>query len=148
MGTGLSYADPKIHDPYVHNMEGEACLTQMLPRTSTTPFTPCTTKAPGASGTSTSLETRTCFIFGESYAGKYVPAIASKILTESGKAGAFLTGLRGVGIGDGFHPPIQTSWLRWERFSYNLGLIDFHERSKVEQLIINGTFQIKHLPIL
>jgi vitellogenic carboxypeptidase-like protein len=43
-------------------------------------------------------------IFGESYAGKYVPAIAKKII-ETKEAGGFLTGLKGIAIGDGFTHP-------------------------------------------
>lgn len=79
------------------------------------------------------------FIFGESYAGKYVPAIASKILTEKDKNG-FLTGLKGVGIGDGFTHPYNIL-AEVGAFAYNVGLLDFQERSKIEQLIINATFQ-------
>lgn len=79
------------------------------------------------------------YIFGESYAGKYVPAIASKILSEKDKGG-FLTGLRGAAIGDGFTHPYNIL-AEVGAFSYNVGLLDFQERSKVEQLIINGTFQ-------
>jgi vitellogenic carboxypeptidase-like protein len=43
-------------------------------------------------------------IFGESYGGKYAPAIAQKII-EAKEAGGFLTGLKGVAIGDGFTEP-------------------------------------------
>lgn len=45
------------------------------------------------------------FIFGESYAGKYAPAIAYKIKEEETKNQGFLKGLKGVGIGDGFTHP-------------------------------------------
>ena len=79
------------------------------------------------------------FIFGESYAGKYVPAIASKILSEKDKGG-FLTGLRGAAIGDGFTHPYNIL-AEVGAFAYNVGLLDFQERSKIEQLIINATFQ-------
>ena len=79
------------------------------------------------------------FIFGESYAGKYVPAIASRILSEKDKGG-FLTGLRGVGIGDGFTHPYNIL-AEVGAFAYNIGLLDFQERSRIEQLIINATFQ-------
>lgn len=44
-------------------------------------------------------------IFGESYAGKYAPAIAEKILREQKENKGFLTGLKGVAIGDGFTHP-------------------------------------------
>jgi carboxypeptidase C (cathepsin A) len=79
------------------------------------------------------------FIFGESYAGKYVPAIAEKIVSEKAKGG-FLTGLRGVGIGDGFTDPYHIL-AEVGNFAYNIGLIDFQERAKIEGLLINATFQ-------
>ena len=82
------------------------------------------------------------FIFGESYAGKYVPAIASRILSEKDKGG-FLTGLRGVGIGDGFTHPYNIL-AEVGAFAYNVGLLDFQERSRIEQLIINATFQSRN----
>ena len=63
------------------------------------------------------------FIFGESYAGKYVPAIAAKIVEEE-KKGGFLKGLRGVGIGDGFTHPFNIL-AEVGGFAYNLGLLDF-----------------------
>lgn len=51
-----------------------------------------------------------------------------------------MTGLKGVGIGDGFtHPYVILSEVG--EYAYNLGLIDYQERSKVEQMIMNATFQ-------
>jgi carboxypeptidase C (cathepsin A) len=62
-------------------------------------------------------------VFGESYAGKYAPAIAQRIKEEQKKQG-FLTGLRGVGVGDGFtHPYFILTQLG--EFAYNLGLVDY-----------------------
>ena len=46
------------------------------------------------------------FIFGESYGGKYAPAIGKKIVEERRRKG-FLTGLRGIAIGDGFTSPYE-----------------------------------------
>lgn len=40
------------------------------------------------------------FIFGESYAGKYVPQIGARIAEEGNKYN-----LKGIGIGDGFTVP-------------------------------------------
>lgn len=45
------------------------------------------------------------FVFGESYAGKYAPAIGQKIKHEQNTNNGFLKGLKGVGIGDGFTHP-------------------------------------------
>jgi carboxypeptidase C (cathepsin A) len=79
-------------------------------------------------------------IFGESYGGKYAPAIGEKILREAQDNKGFLTGLKGVAIGDGFtHPGFILSQVG--EFAYNLGLIDYQERSTIEQIILNGTFQ-------
>ena len=79
------------------------------------------------------------FVFGESYAGKYAPAIAQKIKEEQAKQG-FLTGLKGVGIGDGFtHPYMILSQVG--EYAFNLGLIDYQERSTIEHVILNATYQ-------
>jgi len=45
------------------------------------------------------------YVFGESYAGKYAPAIAQRIKHEQVVNQGFLTGLKGVGVGDGFTHP-------------------------------------------
>jgi len=51
-----------------------------------------------------------------------------------------ITGLKGVGVGDGFtHPYFILTQVG--EFAYNLGLIDYQERSWVEHLILNATFQ-------
>ena len=81
------------------------------------------------------------YIFGQSYAGKYVPAIAGKILTEKNKGG-FLKGLKGIAIGDGFTHPYNIL-AEVGGFAYNLGMLDYQQRSKIEQLIINSTFQYR-----
>lgn len=44
------------------------------------------------------------FIFGESYAGHYVPAVSHKILTEV-KAGRSKINLKGIAIGNGLTDP-------------------------------------------
>lgn len=51
-----------------------------------------------------------------------------------------MTGLKGVAIGDGFTMPYLILTEVGE-YAYNLGLIDYQERAKVEQMIINATFQ-------
>ena len=52
----------------------------------------------------------------------------------------FLKGLKGIGIGDGFTMP-YTILSEVGEYAYNLGLIDYQERAKVEQMIINATYQ-------
>ena len=58
------------------------------------------------------------FIFGESYAGKYIPANAQRILLDGNKIN-----LRGVGIGDGFTDPLKII-LKYPDFLYKTGRID------------------------
>jgi len=63
-------------------------------------------------------------IFGESYGGKYAPAIGEKILREQYDNNGFLKGLKGVAIGDGFTHPYNILSQVGE-YAYNLGLIDY-----------------------
>ena len=71
----------------------------------------------------------TLFVFGESYGGKFAPCIGDKILSEAANGG-FLTGLKGVAIGDGFTNPFSTLSMMGE-YAYNFGLLDYQERSKM-----------------
>ena len=57
-------------------------------------------------------------IFGESYGGKYAPAIGERIIREAQDKAGFLKGLKGVAIGDGFtHPGAIFSQVG--EFAYN-----------------------------
>lgn len=76
-------------------------------------------------------------IFGESYAGKYVPAIAKKIV-EMKESGGFLTGLKGIAIGDGFTFPYEIL-SEVGTYSYHLGMLDYKERMKLEKILINAS---------
>ena len=44
VGTGLSYADPMVPDPYVHSMDGKPYLIQTLLKISTLLYQLCTTR--------------------------------------------------------------------------------------------------------
>ena len=68
-------------------------------------------------------------IFGESYGGKYAPAIARKIV-KAKEEGGFLTGLKGVAIGDGFTFPYEIM-SEVGTYAYHLGLLDFQERMRL-----------------
>lgn len=76
VGTGLSYADTQnSKDPFVHNMDDVAndfynALDQLY------------NNAKGCFKNLGITGDHDLFVFGESYAGKYVPAIAKKILEE------------------------------------------------------------------
>jgi len=69
-------------------------------------------------------------IFGESYGGKYAPAIGEKIIREAQDNNGFLTGLKGVAVGDGFTHPYNILTMAGE-YAYNLGLLDHQERARI-----------------
>lgn len=61
------------------------------------------------------------FITGESYAGKYVPALAYEIHLQN-KIAAKKINLKGIAIGNGFCDPIHM--LNYGNYLYEIGLID------------------------
>jgi vitellogenic carboxypeptidase-like protein len=134
VGTGLSYADPTFAPgAYVKNMTDVAndfyyALKELYMNPNG-----CFNKV-GITGA------HPLFVFGESYAGKYAPAIGQKIKYEQLQNGGFLTGLKGVAIGDGFTHPYHILTQVGE-FAFNLGLIDYQERSTIEHIILNSTYQ-------
>lgn len=133
VGTGLSYADPNHPNPYCTNMDEVAedfwhALDELYHNANG-----CFKKA-GIEGH------HPLFIFGESYGGKYAPAIAEKIKFEEVHNKGFLTGLKGVAIGDGFVHPYDILSQVGE-YAFNLGLLDYQERSAFERLIMNSTYQ-------
>ncbi|CAN0888237.1 Serine carboxypeptidase-like 50 [Linum grandiflorum] len=77
---------------------------------------------------------RPLYITGESYAGKYVPAIASYILQKNQANPAELAlNLKGIAIGDGLTDPVtqvQTHSLN----AYYSGLINDRQREELERL--------------
>ena len=85
------------------------------------------------------------YITGESYAGKYVPAIALRIHQENPTAQLKMN-LQGMAIGDGSVDPI--SKVQFHDFLYNVGLVDasqrevFHDAAtEVTELINNGDLE-------
>lgn len=79
---------------------------------------------------------RDFYIFGESYAGHWVPALAYKILTENaGKAltGVFDIPLKGIGVGDGlFDAYYQAPY--YDVYAFNQGLV-----SRAQQISMSQT---------
>ena len=117
VGTGLSYADPSFDKAYVTDMDQMAedfynALKELYQSSNG-----CFNKL-GITGSSP------LFVFGESYGGKYAPAIGYKILEEAKDHQGFLTGLKGVAIGDGFTSPYSTLSMMGE-YAYNMGLLDY-----------------------
>ncbi|XP_067648755.1 probable serine carboxypeptidase CPVL isoform X3 [Haliotis asinina] len=66
------------------------------------------------------------YITGESYAGKYVPAISYKIHTENPTAKVKIN-FKGMAIGDGLCDPI-TMFPKYADFMFNIGVLDESER--------------------
>lgn len=82
------------------------------------------------------LQNAPLFIAGESYAGKYVPAITKKIHEMQKQSNNPLKlNLKGALIVDGFTDP-KAIFSQMGMFSYNLGLIDMQERAIVEGYIL------------
>eukprot|EP00924_Labyrinthula_sp_SR-Ha-C_P003605 snap_masked-scaffold_3-processed-gene-0.24-mRNA-1 protein AED:0.10 eAED:0.11 QI:0/-1/0/1/-1/1/1/0/463 len=78
------------------------------------------------------------FIFGNSYAGKYTPSIAHRIIMENEKVGAKRMNLQGIGLGNSWTDPLQIA-KSWGPRMYEIGLIsedDLHSiEAKVDDLI-------------
>ncbi|XP_065255699.1 probable serine carboxypeptidase CPVL [Emys orbicularis] len=71
------------------------------------------------------------YVTGESYAGKYVPAIGYYIHTHSSKAKVKIN-FKGVAIGDGFCDP-EMMLGGYAQFLYQIGLVDEKQREYVQQ---------------
>ncbi|XP_063708720.1 venom serine carboxypeptidase-like [Culicoides brevitarsis] len=71
------------------------------------------------------------FIAGESYAGKYIPAIGYEIYEQNkiddGKE--FKINLKGLAIGNGFSDPYNMMY--YSQFAFQTGLIDQHARNEM-----------------
>jgi vitellogenic carboxypeptidase-like protein len=82
------------------------------------------------------------YIFGESYAGHYIPAISKRII-ESNKDGKVLQiPLKGIGIGNGFVDPVH-QLAENALFAYALGLTDDVQRAKIEYYQLEGVANIQ-----
>ena len=80
---------------------------------------------------STWFTNREFYVFGESYAGKYIPTIAYKILQENQVSTNINIPLAGVGIGDGWtNPPVQAT--AYADFGFAAGLLNEAQREQVE----------------
>ena len=63
------------------------------------------------------------YIFGESYGGKYAPALGLRLINEAKNKGV-ITGLKGIGIGDGFTAPF-TIFSELGNHAFSMGLLDY-----------------------
>ena len=77
-------------------------------------------------------EYRDCdlYLTGESYAGKYLPAIAKEIYAEN-KSGDATINIKGIAIGDGWmHPELHIK--KTIEYGYAMGFIDIKQRETLE----------------
>lgn len=85
-------------------------------------------------GLDASFKSRPIYITGESYAGKYVPAIGWHILMrERGLPVEKRVNLHGLAIGNGLTEPVFQVGTH-ALHAYNLGLINIRQRIELEQL--------------
>jgi carboxypeptidase C (cathepsin A) len=75
---------------------------------------------------------RDLYIFGVSYAGKYIPSVATYILQMNQSPGQVQFPLRGIGIGDGLTDPV-TQFADYSNYGFAAGLMDEGERQVVEE---------------
>lgn len=71
------------------------------------------------------------YVTGESYAGKYVPALAHKIHTSNQTTKAAIR-MKGLFIMSGLIDPVNM--MHYGEYVYQLGLIDVHQRRQIEVL--------------
>lgn len=69
------------------------------------------------------------YLFGESYAGHYVPATAAVIVKNQTQSGIYLTG---IGIGDGIVDPINQIPF-WDVYTFSNGLLSTMGRDNMAQ---------------
>ena len=78
------------------------------------------------------LRSRDLYLFGESFAGVYIPMLATAILA-SNDAGGPPVALKGIGIGDGWVDP-ELQQQTYGQFAYAHGLLDTGQLAHVDEL--------------
>nr|XP_023012514.1 venom serine carboxypeptidase-like [Leptinotarsa decemlineata] len=87
------------------------------------------------------LQKNDFFVTGESYAGKYLPAIAYTILKKNGNDNVKIN-LQGLAIGNGLSDP--ENQLQYGQYLYEIGLIDTHDRQIFSNLEQQGIKYIQN----
>lgn len=82
------------------------------------------------------LQKNEFFLTGESYAGKYVPAVAHTIHKHNQKS-QFQINLKGLAIGNGLCDPEHQ--LEYSKYLYQLGLIDSQQQAEMIKAENQGT---------
>jgi carboxypeptidase C (cathepsin A) len=75
----------------------------------------------------TSLKSNPFYIFGESYAGHYIPSVASQLVATKSKTGL---NLAGVGIGNGLTDPARQG-AGYSQFGYMAGFLDSRTKANI-----------------
>nr|KAG5694229.1 hypothetical protein BaRGS_035333 [Batillaria attramentaria] len=83
------------------------------------------------------------YVTGESYAGKYVPAISYRIHTENQKTPKVRINFKGMAIGDGLCDP-ATMMDKYAPFMYNLGMLDEMQRDYFQSMTDKAVQYISH----
>jgi vitellogenic carboxypeptidase-like protein len=74
---------------------------------------------------------RDFYVAGQSYAGKYAPALAHRIHESNQNSSQVRINLKGIAVGSGFFDP--PSQLNYADFYYQVGLIDDFQKSYFEE---------------
>ncbi|KAG5861991.1 hypothetical protein JTB14_029358 [Gonioctena quinquepunctata] len=89
------------------------------------------------------------FITGESYAGKYIPALGHAILRKNPQAPIKIN-LEGMAIGNGLSDP--ENQFRYAEYLYQIGMVDLNTRNKMNELEdkceYSSTFQQLQLRVI
>ncbi|CAG9760640.1 unnamed protein product [Ceutorhynchus assimilis] len=87
------------------------------------------------------IQSNDFYISGESYGGKYVPAIAYTI-HQNNPGGKLKINLKGLTIGNGYSDPINQ--LEYGDYLYQLGLYDANDRDQIKKLEQQGLDMIQN----
>jgi carboxypeptidase C (cathepsin A) len=86
------------------------------------------------------------YLFGESFAGHYLPTLATAILTGD-DLGASHVNLRGIGVGDGWVDPLSLQ-KTYAQYAYSHGLVALRDMAHLDELYDKCRRQIERtLPI-
>jgi len=85
------------------------------------------------------------YIFGESYAGHWVPSVALAIVqyNTATPIPSLIIPLRGIGVGDGWSDPIN-QLSENGLFAYSLGLVDDVQKQTIEYAQIDAVFALQN----
>lgn len=88
------------------------------------------------------------FVFGESFAGHYIPGIAYHLIKQNeaalkGESTNAVINFKGIGIGDGWTAPL-TQMAGYTTYAYNLGLMDINMLTKATQMVMVNAQQVEN----